>query len=75
MGREVILKKTIEGLTKLPDLKLLEASEFVDFLLSRLETKSLVDEIGILASETDSFSFLNEDKVVYNKSDLKESYK
>lgn len=75
MRREVLLKKTIEDLAKLPDHKLIEASEFVDFLLSRLEDNSLVKEITLLASKSDSFSFLNEDEVVYNKSDLKENYK
>ena len=49
--------------------------EFVDFLLSRLEDKSLVNEIAIVASKSESFSFLNEDEVVYEKSDLKENYK
>jgi len=75
MNREILLKKTIEGLAKLPDHKLIEASEFVDFLLSRLEDKSMVNEISIMASESESFSFLNEDEVVYKKSDLKENYK
>jgi hypothetical protein len=75
MSREILLKKTIEGLAKLPDHKLIEASEFVDFLLSRLEDKSMVNEISIMASESESFSFLNEDEVVYKKSDLKENYK
>lgn len=75
MSREILLKKTIEGLAKLPDHKLIEASEFVDFLLSRLEDKSMVNEITLMASESESFSFLNEDEVVYKKSDLKENYK
>jgi len=75
MSREILLKKTIEDLAKLPDHKLIEASEFVDFLLSRLEDKSMVNEISLMASESESFSFLNEDEVVYKKSDLKENYK
>lgn len=70
MSREIVLKKTIEDLAKLPDHKLIEASEFVDFLLSRLEDKSLVNEMTIMASKSESFSFLNEDEVVYEKSDL-----
>jgi len=75
MSREILLKKTIEDLAKLPDHKLIEASESIDFLLSRLEDRSMVNEISLMASESESFSFLNEDEVVYKKSDLKENYK
>lgn len=75
MSREILLKKAMEDLARLPDHKLIEASEFVDFLLRRLEDKSLVNEIAIMASKSESFSFLNEDEVVYEKSDLKENYK
>ena len=75
MERDALLQKTMEGLTKLPDPKLQEASEFVDFLLSRIENRILTEGIQHLISDSSSFSFLEEDRVIYQISDLKERYK
>ena len=75
MSRNLLLKKTIEDLTKLPDHKLIEASDFVDFLLSRIEDKELLKGINNLAATSNTFSFLNEDEAIYTKSDLKENFK
>jgi hypothetical protein len=55
--------------------KLLEASEFVDFLLSRLEDKSLTKQIHYLIDNSESLSFLEEEPELYQKSDLKEQFK
>jgi hypothetical protein len=75
MSRDLLLKKTIEDLAKLPDHKLMEASDFVDFLVSRIEDNELKKGIHTLASTSDSFSFLSEDEAIYTKLDLKENYK
>jgi hypothetical protein len=75
MSRDLLLKKTIEDLEKLPDHKLMEASDFVDFLVSRIDDKKLIKGIQSISSASDSFSFLNEDEAIYTKSDLKENFK
>jgi hypothetical protein len=75
MSRDLLINKTLEDLKKLPDHKLLEASEFVEFLISRLEDKDLVNEIKYLAGESNSFSFLEDEPILYQKSDLKEYFK
>ncbi len=75
MSRDTLLQKTIEDLKKLPDHKLIEASDFVDFLLSRAEDKTLNKGIARLITESDAFSFLEEEPVEYKKSDLKEQFK
>lgn len=75
MSRDLLLKKTIEDLAKLPDHKLMEASDFVDFLVSRIEDNELKKGIHTLVSTSDSFSFLSEDEAIYTKLDLKENYK
>lgn len=75
MSRDTIIQKTLDDLKKLPDGKLLEASEFVDFLLSRLEDKSLTKEIHYLIDNSESLSFLEEEPELYQKSDLKEQFK
>lgn len=75
MSRELLLKKTIEGLTKLPDQKLIEASDFVEFLLNRIDDKIITEGISRISAESKSFSFLEEVEVEYKTTDLKERYK
>ncbi|NOS54640.1 MAG: hypothetical protein HOP37_00105 [Cyclobacteriaceae bacterium] len=75
MEREKLLKKTIEGLTNLSDPKLLEASNFVDFLLGQLENRILTEGIQNRIAGSKSFSFLEEEKTIYQITDLKERYK
>jgi hypothetical protein len=75
MERDTLLQKTMEGLTKLPDPKLQEASDFVDFLLSKIENRILTEGIQHLVNDSNSFSFLEEEKAIYKISDLKERYK
>ena len=75
MEREKLLKKTIEGLANLSDPKLQEASNFVDFLLGQLENRILTEGIQNRISGSKSFSFLEEEKAIYQITDLKERYK
>lgn len=74
MTREALLKSTIEKLTGLPDNKLMEVSDFADFLAERWEMKNLTAGIENLSSNSESFSFLAEDAVEYGLDDLKERY-
>ena len=72
MSRELLIKKAIEDLAKLPDQKLLEASDFIEFLLTRIDDKIISEGISRLAAESKSFSFLEEEEVEYKTTDLKE---
>ena len=75
MSRDNILQKAIEDLAKLPDHKLQEASDFVEFLLGRIENGTVTKGIQKITSDSNSFSFLNEEEALYTVSDLKERYK
>jgi hypothetical protein len=75
MVRATLLQKTMEDLAKLPDPKLQEASDFVDFLLNRIENSILTEGIQKMVSESKSFSFIKEEEQLYQTSDLKERYK
>jgi len=75
MSREAIIKKTLEELSKLPDNKLIEAADFVEFLVKRLNDQLLTEDIEKIASKSQSLSFLEEDSVIYQTKDLKERYK
>ena len=75
MSRELLLKKTREQLEKLPDHKLEEASDFVEFLINRIDDSLLVEGLKQITSKSTSFSFLEEEEALYKISDLKERYK
>lgn len=75
MTREKLIEKTIDRLSKLPDHKLKEVSDFAEFLLSKIEDRSLTDGIQQLAADSKSFKFLENEEDLYSTSDLKETYK
>lgn len=75
MTREKLIQKTIDKLTKLPDQKLKEVSDFAAFLLKKIENREITEGIKKLASDSKSFKFLEEDEGLYTTADLKERYK
>lgn len=75
MTRQVLIQRTIENLSKLPDQKLKEVSDFAEFLLSKLDNKLLTEGIQKLTMQSKSFQFLEEDEDLYSETDLKEKYK
>ena len=75
MERQVLLKKTLRNLTHLPDWRLQEVSDYIDFLLQKNQDKILLEGIKEMASNSKSFHFLEEDEELYSDSDLIEKYK
>lgn len=75
MSREELLQKTVEQLSKLPDQKLQEVSDYTEFLFYKIETQLLTEGIQKLTSESGAFSFLNDEEDLYAEDDLKEKYK
>jgi len=75
MTRETLIKKTIDNLTKLPDQKLKEVSDFAEFLLGRIENQLLTEGIQKLMADTKTFKFLEDEEDLYSVNDLKEKYK
>ena len=75
MTREILLKKTIDSLDKLPDVSLKEVSDFAEFLLSKIESKLLTDNIQRLVTNSKSFDFLKEEDDLYTVNDVIEKYK
>ena len=72
MTRKTLIKKTIDNLSKLPDQKLKEVSDFVEFLLEKTEDTILTEGIKRLANQAKTFKFLEEDDDLYTVNDLKE---
>jgi hypothetical protein len=75
MTREKLIEKTIHSLSKLPDQKLKEVSDFAEFLLNKIEDRNLTEGIRKLSANSDSFKFLEEEEDLYSTTDLKEVYK
>ena len=75
MNRQVVIDKTLKKINKLPDNKLLEVHDFVDFLMSKIDEKLLVEGIRQITSESQSFEYLKKEEDIYSVQDLKERYK
>ncbi len=74
MKREIILSRTINNISLLPDWRLKEVSDYVEFLLKSFEDKKTTEGIMKLASKLKSFEFLNEEEDLYDENDLIEKY-
>lgn len=72
MTRKVLIQETVESIKKLPDHKLKEVSDFVDFLLHQLEHSELNNQIAEAASKSKTFEFLEEEEELYTSDDLKD---
>ena len=57
MTREALIKKTINNLTKLPDQKLMEVSDFAEFLLNRIENQLITEGIQKLVTDSRALNF------------------
>jgi hypothetical protein len=71
MNRDTLIKKTLKNLSKLPQDKVREISDFADFIMKRHEEETLQKSIEKLVSHSKSFDFLNEEEDLYSLDDLK----
>lgn len=74
MNRQILIKKTLTNLSLLPDWRLQEVADYVDFLSKKNDDKKLVEGIKNIVSQTKSFHFLEEEEELYNDSDLIQKY-
>lgn len=75
MTREILLQKTVENISKLPDQNLQEVSDFTEFLLSRIESHLMTEGIQKLNVNSKAYKFLEDEEDLYTVADLKEKYK
>ena len=74
MNRDTLIKQTLKNLSKLPQDKVREISDFADFIMKKHEEETLQKGIEKLVSHSKSFDFLNEEEDLYSLDDLKEKY-
>jgi hypothetical protein len=70
MDRQVIIDKIVKKISLLPDWRLKEVEDYVDFLLKKNEDQRILADIKHLVSESKSFDFLEEEEEIYRDSDL-----
>jgi hypothetical protein len=58
MTSEILIKRTLDNITKLPDQKLMEVSDFAEFLIHKIDDKLITEGIQKLTSDSTSFKFL-----------------
>jgi len=74
MNRDTLIKQTLKNLSKLPQDKVREISDFADFIVKKHEEGTLQKGIEKLVGHSKSFDFLNEEEDLYSLDDLKEKY-
>jgi hypothetical protein len=74
MMRESLINKTIESLSKLPNDKVREVSDFTEYILKKYEEESLRNGIEKLVNDSNIFNFLKDDEDLYKVNDIIEKY-
>ena len=74
MTKQIIIERTLKAINQLPEDKAEEISDFADFVFKRYEEHELTKGIQKLASESQTFDFLNNEDDIYSIADLKEVY-
>ena len=75
MDRSVLINKTIEFISHLPNNRVNEVAEFAEFLVRKHEEETLRQGVLQLSAASSSFDFLKDEEELYSLSDLKERYK
>ena len=74
MSRKELLENTIKYLKRLPDEKISEAHNFIEYLYQKHEEYILKTGIQKLETESGSFRFREKEEELYTVNDIKEKY-
>ncbi|MDD4970605.1 MAG: hypothetical protein PHT07_14360 [Paludibacter sp.] len=74
MMRETLINRTLKSLSKLPNDKVREVSDFTEYILKKYEEETLQQGIEQLAGESNAFEFLKDDEDLYTVNDIIEKY-
>jgi hypothetical protein len=74
MSRKELLENTIKYLKELPNEKISEVHDFVEYLYQKHEEYILKTGIQKLETESGSFQFLKNEEELYTVNDIKEKY-
>lgn len=74
MTKDVLIKKTLKTLSRLPQDKVKEISDFAEFMLKKYDEDILQKGIERLVIESKTYEFLQDEEFLYSVNDLKEKY-
>jgi hypothetical protein len=74
MTKDVLIKKTLKTLSRLPQDKVKEISDFAEFILKKYDKDILQKGIERLVIESKTYGFLQDEESLYSVNDLKEKY-
>lgn len=74
MTRQAIIERTVRVINQLPQDKANEISDFADFIIKKYDDELITNNIQQLATNSNSFDFLNEEEDLYSVTDLKERF-
>ena len=74
MTKELLIKKTIKTLSRLPQDKIREVSDFAEFIMKKNDGEILQKGIESLVDKSKAYDFLQEEENLYSLNDLKEKY-
>jgi len=71
MEREVLVKKTVSNIKRLPTSRVQEVSDFVDFILQRTDDALITEGLKQLSSSSRTYDFLYNEPELYSVDDLR----
>ncbi len=74
MSKKELIERTIHTLEKLPEEKIVEVSDFADFIFQKNEDKQLLHGIAELTAQSKSYDFLEDEEELYTVNDIKQTY-
>ena len=70
MTREKLIIKTVKTLSKLPNDKVKEVSDFTEYLFKKYDEEIMQKGIEKLLSDSNTFDFLKDEEDLYSEADL-----
>ncbi len=75
MRKQKLYEDTVSLINRLPDEKLSQVHDYVEFLLSKMDDEIIKENLQALSSQSKALSFLDDEEDLYTVHDLKERYK
>ena len=74
MERTVLVQKTLRNIEQLPTTRIREVSDFVEFMLQKVDDALITEGLQELSSASRVYDFLENEPEIYSVSDLKVKY-
>jgi hypothetical protein len=74
MEREILVRKMFRSIEQLPTTHIREVSDFVEFMLQKVNDSLITEGLQQLSSSSRAYDFLNDEPEIYSVNDLKVKY-